>query len=78
MQTDALDDFLFFLVLLEGVASLVCTYDLILLSLHGGYSDRLVPHLVAFAIVAALLMLTSLVADLRQRPRRSSGGQRPG
>jgi hypothetical protein len=70
MRKDVVDEILFLLVFVESVISLICTYDLILISLSGGLRDRLVPHLVAFLGVAAALVLTSAVADYRHRLAR--------
>jgi hypothetical protein len=75
MRTDVVEDLLFLLVFVESVASLVCTYDLVLLALSGAYRERLASHLVAFLIVAAALLLTAAIADYRQRLTRVKGRQ---
>jgi hypothetical protein len=75
MRADIVDDLLFLVVFVECVASLVCTYDLVLLSLSGAHRERLASHLVAFLIVAAALLLTAGIADYRQRLRRVKGRQ---
>jgi hypothetical protein len=75
MRADTVDDLLLLVVFVECVASLICTYDLILLSLSGAHRERLASHLVAFLIVAAALLLTSGIAEYRQRLTRVKGRQ---
>jgi len=76
MRANIVDELLFLIVFVECVVSLVCTYDLVLLSLSGAYRERLASHLVAFLIVAAALLLTAGIADYRQRLTRLRGRQR--
>lgn len=70
MRAAIVDDLPFLVVFVECVASLVCTYDLVLLSLSGAHHERLASHLVAFLIVAAALLLTAGIAEYRQRLTR--------
>jgi hypothetical protein len=76
-QHEAVEDLLFFLVLIEGLVCLVCTYDLLLLTLAGGYRERLIPHAIAFGIAAAALLLTTTVADWRARLTRRHRRDQP-
>jgi hypothetical protein len=75
MRTDIVEDLLILVVFVESVASLVCTYDLVLLALSGAHRERLASHLVAFLIVAAALLLTTGIADYRHRLSHVKGRQ---
>jgi hypothetical protein len=65
-----IEDLLFVLILLEGSVCLAAAYAIALLALYGFY-DRLPLHLGVFGGSAAVLLLTSAVADgLRGRRQR--------